>query len=129
MQSLKSILDWWRLLGTTIWPLLGATVLALPFVQWSLVIDQWLRALPAHWLTVLAWVLLVSISLSITFYLKLKSERSNKLTLKYGIFWDKKKNSYCPACQKPVVYDYADYVAKSYYCHPCQNRYYLIDVL
>lgn len=106
MQGFKSILEWWRLLGATVWQLpLAATVLTLPFTKWSLTIDGWLKALPPRWLTVLALALLVSIFFSITFYLKLKSERSNKLTLKCGIYWDKDKNPYCPQCQKPVSYN------------------------
>lgn len=119
MQSFKSILEWWRLIA--------ATILVLPFVQWSLVIDKWLKSLPTHWLTVLVCILSVGFFLSGVYFLKIRSE--HKLKLKYGIYWDKKKNSYCPYCQKPIVYDYADYAAKSYYCHPCQHRYYLVDVL
>jgi hypothetical protein len=40
MQSLKSILDWWRLLA--------ATILTLPFIKWSLTIDNWLKTLPDY---------------------------------------------------------------------------------
>jgi len=125
MQSLKSILDWWRLLA--------ATLLTLPFVKWSLIIDEWLKALPAYWLTALVCILSVGIFLSTAYLFKLKSEHSNKLTLKYGIYWDKKKNTYCPVCEKPVSYSRHYYGGSGfvlgYHCNPCKRTYQLFDAL
>lgn len=139
MQILKSILEWWRLLGATVWQLpLAATVLTIPFIKWSLTIEGWLKALPTYWLTALVCILSVGFFLSTAYFLKLKSEHSNKLTLKYGIFWDKKKNPYCPQCQKPVSYnknfstgekDVKGSTLRSagYFCKSCSHIYPLVD--
>lgn len=48
------------------------------------------------------------------------------LRLKYGIYWDKAKNPYCPVCKKPV--SYGEYVEGfGYYCKPCSHVYPLAD--
>jgi hypothetical protein len=71
----------------------------------------------------------VGFFLSTAYFLKLKFEHSNKLTLKYNIYWDKNKNPYCPVCQKPVSYGNWGSEHKTYYCKPCKSYNYLIDAL
>lgn len=34
--------------------------------------------------------------------IKYKKNQELNLELKYGVYWDKKLNPYCPACQKPL---------------------------
>jgi hypothetical protein len=43
------------------------------------------------------------------------------LQLRFGIYWDKDKNPYCPVCQKPVVYDNWELFGWGYYCTPCNK--------
>lgn len=121
MKTLKSILEWWRLIG--------ATIVTLPFIKWSFGINEWLKALPEQWLTALVGILSVGFFISIVYLLKVKSENSKKLTLKYGIYWDKNKNPYCPVCEKPVAYDQWQYETWGYYCKPCKFTYELRDAL
>ena len=45
-------------------------------------------------------LLLLIFVIALIQYLKLK----NKPILKFGIYWDKKKEPYCPVCSKPLSY-------------------------
>jgi hypothetical protein len=49
-------------------------------------------------LIIISAFILLLVALSLSLYLKLKT----KLTPKFGIFWDKNKEPYCPACEKPL---------------------------
>lgn len=51
-----------------------------------------------------------------------------EFTLKYGIYWDSKKNPHCPNCKKPIA-GYSKYqVGTGYYCKPCNKIFPLQDV-
>ena len=54
--------------------------------------------------------------------------KNDSFKLKYGIYWDKKKNPHCPSCQKPVA-AYGNYQSsgKGYYCKPCKQVFPLAD--
>ncbi|AMC35364.1 hypothetical protein [Janthinobacterium sp. B9-8] len=70
--------------------------------------------------------LAINLILAVLIYVASKKPDFN---LKYGIYWDSKKNPHCPACQKPVA-GYSDYGAsgKGYYCKPCKQIFPLTDV-
>jgi hypothetical protein len=55
--------------------------------------------------------------------------RQNKLTLRWGIYWDKSKNPHCPVCQKPIRP--GRYVAAAnefgYFCSHCNEIYHTTD--
>jgi hypothetical protein len=53
----------------------------------------------------------------------------NDLTLKYGIYWDKNKNSHCPSCKTPVIYGEYYVGGTGYKCIPCKKVYPLADNL
>lgn len=55
--------------------------------------------------------------------------RKPEFKLKYGIYWDKQKNSHCPSCKIPIV-AYDDYGIKGtgFYCKPCNKVFPLQNV-
>lgn len=56
---------------------------------------------------------------------KLGEERR---TLLGGIYWDKKKNPYCPSCKTPVAkYGEFNYGDHGYYCSVCKDVFVLAD--
>ncbi len=80
-------------------------------------------------ITTLATVLFIlSAVLSFVFYLKLKI----KLIPKFGVLWDKNKETYCTACQVPLsryTEDISPSGKKSYFfrCVKCDKVLYLVD--
>ena len=67
---------------------------------------------------------ILGLNLVLLTYLFLK--RDGGLKLKYGIYWDKAKNPYCPLCKNPVFYgQYAD--KTGYHCKPCNHIFKLVD--
>jgi hypothetical protein len=53
--------------------------------------------------------------------------RKPELALKYGIYWDGRKNPHCPSCKIPIS-GYGNYQAgKGYYCKPCKKIFPLCD--
>jgi hypothetical protein len=77
---------------------------------------------------VLLALLLVSIILNIIFVIISLSKRET-LKLKYGIYWDNKKNPYCPSCKKPGL-QYDKWTGGyGYYCLPCNKVFALTDNL
>ncbi|MCI5107942.1 MAG: hypothetical protein MRY76_14625 [Pseudomonadales bacterium] len=74
--------------------------------------------------TLLAGSFALNIVLVILFWIFFKSP---DLKLKYGIFWDRDKNPYCPNCKIPIS-GYDEYNAgKGYYCKPCKKIFPLKD--
>ncbi|NOZ07603.1 MAG: hypothetical protein GXO91_01845 [FCB group bacterium] len=67
----------------------------------------------------LIWVLLCTLFIALYYY------RKNKLTLIYGIYWDRKANAYCPTCQKPLHYNGQPYFT----CDSCEREIYAFDLL
>lgn len=124
MLVIKSLLEWWRLIGSTI--------AGLPFLIWSNKIGLFLKELSNQSLSILVGALLIGFIISFIYLLKFKSKLSDKLILKYGFFWDKKKNSYCPVCQKPVSYNKSwsngsGGTNSGYFCSNCKHIYPLSD--
>ncbi len=68
----------------------------------------------------------INVVLAFLIYVRFRKPHFN---LKYGIYWDSKKNPHCPACQRPVA-SYSDYGigGKGYYCKPCNQVFPLTDV-
>lgn len=72
--------------------------------------------------------LVLSLILSVYIWIHSKKDK-NALKLKYGIFWDKEKNPYCPSCKKPGVI-YTIYTrGGGYHCIPCDKVFLLKDAL
>jgi hypothetical protein len=80
-------------------------------------------------ITTLAILLFVLSSvLSFIFYIKLK----NKLIPKFGVLWDKNKETYCPACRIPLSHyvtwksdNPKDIGMKAFECTRCDKRIFL----
>ena len=71
-------------------------------------------------------LLSLAINLVLVVFLYLVT-RKNELRLHYGIYWDKKKNPYCPGCQKPVAYGDYHLAGTGYHCNTCNHVYALQD--
>jgi uncharacterized protein YbaR (Trm112 family) len=123
MLQIKSLLEWWRLIT--------GTILTLPFLTWSENIGNWLKSLPSQWLSILVGMSLTGSFVCLMYLLKLKKDLSNKLVLRYGIYWDKNRNPHCPVCKIPVSYNsWSNGSGGSnfgYYCPPCKHIYPLSD--
>lgn len=47
---------------------------------------------------------------------------NSSLFLRFGLYWDKDKNPYCPLCQKPVsTHNFYGEMKNEYYCKPCNH--------
>jgi hypothetical protein len=78
---------------------------------------------------VLLGILGLSVFLNVCAVLAIYKLRSGSsaLSLKYGIYWDKKKNPHCPSCKIPIG-GYNSYSSgKGYYCKPCGKIFGLQD--
>lgn len=69
---------------------------------------------------VLLLSLLINAILGVLLYSATRKEKP-ALQLRYGIYWDKDNNPFCPVCQKPVVYDNWSFQGWGYYCKPCNK--------
>jgi hypothetical protein len=69
---------------------------------------------------VLLLSLLINAILGVLLYFATRKEKP-ALQLRYGIYWDKDNNPFCPVCQKPVIYDDWDPQGWGYYCQPCSK--------
>lgn len=71
-------------------------------------------------------IFLILLLVSLVFYFLIK----DKLTLKYGVYWDKDKNPYCPCCKKPVHADeWVSINGFGYRCNDCNYNVALKDYL
>lgn len=69
--------------------------------------------------------MLISLALLAFLLPKLGEERR---TLLGGIYWDKKKNPYCPSCKTPVAkYGEFNFGDQGYYCSVCKEVFVLAD--
>ena len=71
-------------------------------------------------LPVLLLSLLINLVLLVVLFLVVR-KHDNSLELRYGVYWDKQRNPYCPVCQKPVLYDDWGVGGIGYYCQPCKQ--------
>jgi len=81
---------------------------------------------------VIAILLLVIIGLIAWCIVLVKSlNKQPNLYSRFGIYWDKEGNSYCPSCRKMTSNvewkTYINQQAKALYCPSCDNRYVLTD--
>ena len=68
--------------------------------------------------------LLLNIVLAIVIW---ATKKKGKFILKYGIYWDKNKNPYCPSCKTPLA-AYGRYtLGLGYYCRACRKEFPLAD--
>jgi hypothetical protein len=105
------------LIGSNISTLTGGLLIALfaglsVFPRTVLPVDR-LSGIP-----VLSWVRLILILFLIISLLALYIVVKNRLKLKFGIYWDRGDNPYCPSCKKPLqISSYC-----SYQCIACNKQ-------
>ena len=116
------------LIKDRLFAIIGALFIALSscftaFGNAFLPVDR-LSAIKAQVWTKLVLILLAAIAALIIYH-----RFDNRLTLRYNIYWDRKKNPYCPSCKTPLeVKDYCTYLCltcKAEVCASDQYRSYL----
>lgn len=80
----------------------------------------------------------ISVGVSALFFLlcvawcfALQSQLSEKLTSRFGLYWDKRKNPYCPACKVPLRPDehwkFGNITTFSLSCPKCRLHHPMLD--
>jgi len=79
-------------------------------------------------LRIILAILLLSVLLNVVLaFICWHTSRPTKLTLRFGILWDKEKNPHCPVCRNAGV-RFGVYQSKpSYFCNPCSKVYNIAD--
>lgn len=87
----------WESIKEYIMPLL-IFLLSLAIGMKQNILPSWIvNLLTPEGLTALVLILII-----LTLYLSSSLYQAKKLTLKFGILWDKYKEPYCPACRNPL---------------------------
>ncbi len=69
-------------------------------------------------LTLLVLSILVNVLLAV--YISYQSRKSS-LTLRFGVYWDRERNTFCPVCRSPMS-SYGEYAAGTgFYCTKCEE--------
>ena len=93
----------------------------LTLIDKSVLYKAIVEAVPAQSLLPLLLLSLL-LNLILLYFLYLATQKSEpELQLRYGIYWDKQHNPFCPVCQKPVAYDDWGIGGVGYYCQPCKK--------
>ena len=107
-------------------PTLGSPLIVLVITKiYPQSLDYVRHLLLEHILLLLFLMILIMSALIIEFIYILNYKRKLKLIPKFGVYWDKKKNSnpYCPVCKTLLTFDGITDLA----CFKCKRHIYLAD--
>ena len=100
----------------------GVAVSIATVVLWLSQVALMSLSTSAKGLNMVSWALTISMSLNLVFaawILGLK--RASMLKLRFGVYWDREKNPYCPSCKSPLS-GYSEYhEGNGFMCSQCDK--------